>query len=123
MGIFAAVALALAVVGIYGVVAWNVTQRTREIGIHQALGANRADVLRLVVGQSMRVVGIGLVIGIALSLAVARLVSSEVFGISSFDPLTFAIVIALLAGSALVACLLPARRATKVDPLTALRAD
>jgi putative ABC transport system permease protein len=123
VGIFAAVALALAVVGIYGVVAWNVTQRTREIGIHQALGANRADVLRLVVGQSMRVVGIGLVIGIALSLAVARLVSSEVFGISSFDPLTFAIVIALLAGSALVACLLPARRATKVDPLTALRAD
>lgn len=123
LGIFAAVALALAVVGIYGVVAWNVMQRTREIGIRQALGANRADVLRLVVGQSMRVVGIGLITGVGLSLAVARLVSSEVFGISTFDPLTFALVIALLAGSALVACLLPARRATKVDPLVALRAD
>ena len=121
--LFAGVALALAVVGIYGVVSWNVTQRTREIGIRQALGANRASVLRLVIGQSMRVVVLGLVLGIGASLALARTVQSLLFQVSPFDPLTFAAVAALLGLAALLACWLPARRATKVDPAIALRAE
>ena len=123
LGLFAGVALALAVVGIYGVVSWNVTQRTREIGIRQALGANRANVLRLVIGQSMRVVVLGLVLGVAGSLAVARLMQSLLFEISPFDPLTFVAVAGLLGLSALIACWLPARRATRVDPMIALRAE
>jgi putative ABC transport system permease protein len=123
LGLFAAVALALAVVGIYGVVSWNVTQRTREIGIRQALGANRASVLRLVVGQSMRVVVLGLLVGVAGALAVARAMQSLLFEISAFDPLTFLAVAGLLGLSALLACWIPARRATKVDPTIALRAE
>jgi putative ABC transport system permease protein len=123
LGLFAGVALALAAVGIYGVVSWNVTQRTREIGIRQALGANRATVLRLVISQSMRVVGLGLLIGLAGSLAVARLVRSQLFEISAFDPVTFLAVVGLLAAAALLACWLPARRATRVDPVVALRAE
>ena len=123
LGLFAGVALALAAVGIYGVVSWNVTQRTREIGIRQALGADRVSVLRLVIGQSMRVVGFGLLIGIAGSLALARLLQSQLFEISAFDPVTFIAVVGLLSGAALLACWIPARRATKVDPAIALRAE
>ena len=123
LGLFAGVALLLAVVGIYGVVTWNVTQRTKEIGVRLALGADRANVLRLVIGQSMRVVLLGVFLGVLGSLAVARAVQSLLFGISAFDPLTFAGVVALLATAALVACWLPARRATKVDPMVALRAE
>ena len=123
LGLFAGVALALAVVGIYGVVSWNVTQRTREIGIRQALGASRASVLRLVIGQSMRVVVLGLVVGIGGALAVARMMQSLLFEVSAFDPLTFVAVAGLLGLSALIACWLPARRATKVDPTIALRAE
>ncbi len=123
LGVFASVALALAAVGIYGVVSWNVTQRTKEIGLRQALGADRASVMRLVIGQSMRVVGYGLLIGIAASLALARVLRNQLFEISAFDPVTFIVVVGLLAASALLACWLPARRATKVDPMVALRAD
>ena len=123
LGLFAGVALALAAVGIYGVVAWNVTQRTREIGIRLALGANRASVLGLVIGQSMGVVSLGIALGVAGSLAVARTLKSLLFGISAFDPGTFALVAALLAVVALLACIIPARRATKVDPMVALRAE
>jgi putative ABC transport system permease protein len=123
LGLFAGVALALATVGIYGVVSWNVTQRTKEIGIRQALGADRAGVLRLVIGQSMRVVGFGLLIGVAGSLALARLIQSQLFEISAFDPLTFFGVVGLLATAALLACWLPARRATKVDPVVSLRSE
>jgi len=123
LGLFAAVAFALAAVGIYGVVSWNVTQRTREIGIRQALGANRASVLRLVIGQSMRVVGLGMLLGLAGALVLAATLRATLFGISAFDPLTFAGVVGALGGAALLACWLPARRATKVDPTVALRAE
>ena len=123
LGLFAATALALAAVGIYGVVTWNVTQRTREIGVRLALGADRVGVLRLVVGQSMRVVSIGLVLGVLGSLATARALESLIFGINAFDPLTVAAVLLLLSTSAFVASLLPARRATKVDPMVALRSE
>jgi putative ABC transport system permease protein len=123
LGIFAGVALTLAVVGIYGVVAWNVAQRTREIGIRQALGAQRRDVLQLVIFQAMRVVVLGLVLGIIVSLAVVRIFESLLFDVSAFDPGTFVLVVLVLAVSALAACWLPARRATRIDPLTALRAE
>jgi ABC-type antimicrobial peptide transport system permease subunit len=123
LGLFAGVALALSAVGISGVVAWNVTQRTREIGVRLALGADRANVLLLVIGQSMRVVMIGVVLGVAGSLAVAHTLQSLLYGINAFDPLTFVGVVALLAAAALLACWLPARRATKVDPMIALRAE
>ncbi len=123
LGLFAGIALMLAVVGIYGVVAWNVTQRTREIGIRQALGAQRRDVLRLVVGQGMGVVLIGVGLGLLTSLAVARGLQSLLFEVSAFDPWTFALVGMLLGAIALLACLLPALRAARVSPLEALRAD
>ncbi len=101
LGLFAVVAFVLAVVGIYGVVAWNVTQRTQEMGIRQALGANRQDVLRLVIGQGMRIVLLGLVIGLAGSLPVTRTMKSMLFEISAFDGWTFTVVSILLAGVAL----------------------
>jgi putative ABC transport system permease protein len=123
LGLFAAIALVLAVVGIYGVVSWNVTQRTREMGIRQALGATRDDVLRLVVTQGMRIVLLGLVIGLAASLAVTRALQSLLFEISAFDFWTFAGVATLLGAVAVVACLIPARRATKISPMTALRSE
>ncbi|MBI2496402.1 MAG: ABC transporter permease [Opitutae bacterium] len=123
LGLFAGVALTLSVVGIYGLVSWNVTQRTREIGIRQALGANRASVLRMVIGQAMRVVLLGLVLGVGGAIAVARTMQSLLFEISPFDPVTFMAVAGLLGFAALLACWLPARRATKVDPIEALRAE
>jgi putative ABC transport system permease protein len=123
LGLFAAVACALAVVGIYGVVAWNVTQRTREIGIRAALGATRQDVIRLVLGQSMRVVLLGLVVGLAGSLALTRLLQRMLFETSAFDPWTFAGVGVTLALVGLFACVIPALRASRVSPLEALRAE
>jgi putative ABC transport system permease protein len=123
LGLFAGLAFALAVVGIYGVVAWNVTQRTREFGIRQALGARSEDVLRLVIVQGMRVVLLGLLLGLVGSLAVARTLQSMLFAVSTFDPWTFGAVALGLATVALLACLVPARRATRVDPSTALRAE
>jgi len=123
LGLFAAVACLLAVVGIYGVVAWNVTQRTRELGIRAALGASREDVVRLVIGQSMRVVLIGLAVGFAGALALTRVVERLLFEVSAFDPWTFAVVGALLAAVGLLACLLPALRASRISPMEALRTD
>ena len=123
LGLFAAIALVLAAVGIYGVVAWNVVQRTREIGIRAALGATRQDVLRLVIGQAMRVVGLGVLLGLGASFAVTHALSGLLFDSSSPDPWVFAGVAALLSAVALVACWLPARRATRVDPMLALRAE
>ena len=123
LGIFAAIALVLAIVGIYGVVAWNVTQRTREMGIRQALGATRQDVLRLVIVQGMRIVLLGVVVGLAASLAVTRTLQSLLFEVSAFDVGTFVGVSVLLATVALLACLVPARRATKISPMTALRSE
>jgi putative ABC transport system permease protein len=120
-GFFAALALLLTAVGIYGVLAYSVTQRTRELGIRMALGASRAEILKMVVGQGMHLVFSGLIIGLAVSLIVTRLLATLLFGTSARDPLTFAAVIALLVVVALVAAYIPARRAAMVDPIVALR--
>jgi putative ABC transport system permease protein len=120
-GVFAAAALALAAVGIYGLVAHSVTQRTQEIGIRMALGAQRNDVMRLVVGEGARLVAIGLVIGIAVSFAATQLISSLLYGVKATDPLTFLTVAVLLTTVALLASYIPARRAMRVDPIVALR--
>jgi len=121
VGLFAVAALALAAVGIYGVVAFSVTRRTQEIGIRVSLGAQRGNIFRLVLGEGARMAAFGLLIGIAASLAITRLMSSLLFGISASDPLTFVAVAALLATVALLASYIPARRAMRVDPIVALR--
>jgi putative ABC transport system permease protein len=120
-GVFAGAALALAAVGIYGLVAHSVTRRTQEIGIRMALGAQRGDVLRLVIGEGARLAAIGLAIGVAASLVAARLISSLLFDVKPTDPLTFIVVSLILTGVALLASYIPARRAMRVDPMVALR--
>ena len=118
---FAGFALLLATLGIYGVVSWSVARRRNEIGVRMALGARPADVHRIVVAQAIRPAAVGLVIGIALALAFGRILNSLLFGVSARDPLVFAGVAALLIAVSLVACYVPARKATRMDPLNALR--
>ncbi len=121
IGIFAVVALLLASIGIYGVMAFAVTQRTHEIGIRMALGARTTDVLKMVVGNGMKLAFLGLAIGLVASWLLTRFISSLLFGVEPTDPLTFSVVSLCLLAAAFLACYLPARRATKVDPLEALR--
>jgi ABC-type antimicrobial peptide transport system permease subunit len=120
MGVFAACALMLAVVGIYGVMSYLVSQRTREIGIRLALGANGQDILQLVVGNGARLVAAGIAIGLVAAFALQRLVSTLLFGVTAADAAS-GIAVAILAAVAMLACYLPALRATRVSPLRALR--
>jgi len=111
----------LSAVGLYSVMAYVVSQRTREVGIRMALGANRADVMKLITRQGMRLAAVGVGIGLLMALALAQVLSSLLIGVSGYDVATFILVPTLLGAVALLACYLPARRATKVDPLVALR--
>jgi putative ABC transport system permease protein len=120
---FGAVALLLAVAGVFGVMAYSVSRRTREIGVRVALGATYGDVVTMILGQGFRTIAIGVVAGVVGSLALTRTLQSLLFGVTATDPLTFAGVIALLIAAALLACYIPARRATKVDPVVALRSE
>jgi putative ABC transport system permease protein len=121
LGVFGGLALALAAVGLYGVLAYSVTQRSREVGIRMALGAARGDVLRLILGQGLLLAGIGLAIGLVVSIAVTRLMSALLFGVSPRDPATLLVVSILLVAVSLAASFLPAYRATKIDPILAIR--
>ena len=123
LGAFGSLALLLATVGIYGVASFAVARRTREIGIRSALGAQRGDVLRLVVGESMRRVAIGLGIGLLGALGLARVLASQLYGVGAVDPVTFTVTPIVLGGVALLASWIPARRAARVDPLVALRGE
>ena len=121
LGVFAGMALLMAVIGLYGVISYAVTQRTQELGVRMALGAQPGEILRLVLGQGMRLAGAGAAVGLVVSPIASRLLRNELFHVGSFDPPTFALMAAVLIGAALLASYIPARRATRVDPMVALR--
>jgi putative ABC transport system permease protein len=121
LGVFSGVALLMAVLGLYGVISYSVAQRTQELGIRMALGAQRGQVLALVVGQGLRLAGAGTLVGLAAAAAFSSVLQSQLFHVSPFDPLTLGTTAAALLGAALLASYLPARRATRVDPAVALR--
>ncbi len=123
LGCFAGLALVLALVGIYGVMAWSVAQRTREIGVRMALGARSGQVLGSVIGYGLRLSLVGMVIGVVGALMLRRYLATLVFDVSTADPIVYAGVAALMLGVAMMACYLPARRASRVDPLVALRCE
>jgi putative ABC transport system permease protein len=123
IGFFGIAALVLATTGVFGVMAYSVSRRTREIGVRVALGAASGDVLRMIVGQGLRTIFVGVAVGLAGALALTRTVESLLFGVTATDPLTFGAVTLLLVGAALLACYIPARRGTKVDPMVALRSE
>ena len=121
LGIFAGIALVLAIVGIYGVMSYSVTQRTHEIGIRMAIGAQRRDVFKMILGQGMKLALIGIGIGLVGAFALTRLMASMLFGVEPTDATTFGAISALLTVVALLACFLPGRRATRVEPTVSLR--
>jgi predicted lysophospholipase L1 biosynthesis ABC-type transport system permease subunit len=123
MSVLGAVATLLAVAGLFGVIAYSVSQRTREIGVRMALGAKQAEVLRMVLRQGLKLAGVGILIGLAGALALTRFLGYLLYGIQATDPLTFLVIPLLLATVALLACWLPARRAARVDPMEALRCE
>jgi putative ABC transport system permease protein len=123
VGLFALAALVLAATGIYGVIAYLVSQRRNEMGIRLALGAESKDILRLIVGEGLKLIGAGILLGLMGALMLTRLLSALLFGVSATDPLTFVIIAIVMTIVALLACYLPARRATKVDPIIALRSE
>ncbi|MGI9115478.1 MAG: FtsX-like permease family protein [Chthoniobacterales bacterium] len=123
LAIFAGLALVLAAVGIYGVMSYSVAQQTREIGIRMALGARRSDVLKMTVKQGLKLIGAGLIVGLAAAFVLTRAMASLLFGISATDPITFVIISLVLLATALLASYIPALRATRVDPMVALRAQ
>jgi putative ABC transport system permease protein len=123
LGVFACVALLVAAIGTYGVLAYSVSQRTKELGLRMALGADRGGVLRLVVREGMTVGACGILAGVAAAVAMSRVLSALVFGVSVWDPATYVGVSGVLAVVALASCLVPAIRASRVDPMTALRLD
>ena len=121
--VFAAIAVALAVIGVYGVLAWAVARRVAEIGVRMALGARGSDVLRMVMGQGARMIAAGLVLGTAAALAVGRVLAAQIPEVAAADALVLGVAVCTLTAAALVASWLPARRAARVDPLQALRQD
>jgi putative ABC transport system permease protein len=123
LSVFSFLALAISAVGIYGLISYSVSQRTTEIGIRMALGAQSTDVARLILKQGTRLIGIGLLVGLGGAIVVGRINQAHLFQVSSWDPLTLVVTAVIIAGAGLAACLIPARRATKVDPMVALRAE
>lgn len=121
LSVFASLGLVLVLIGVYSVIAYTVSRQTHEIGIRMALGAGSTDVLRMVLWMGARLLGMGLAVGLVASFAVARLIASQLWGVSPYDPVTLCAVVTIVAVTGLAACYFPARRATRVDPMVALR--